>query len=118
MLSADEKRVAVRYMEAYAAMLAHCDDQIGRVVEELRRSGQLDNTLVIYIQGDNGSSPEGGAIGSFDYASRAAHDPVFRDFREHRAVPARLAGCGAGVADWANGQDRTRPAGALGALRP
>jgi arylsulfatase len=69
-LSTDEKRVAARYMEVYAAMLAHCDDQIGRIIDELQHTGQLDNTLVIYIQGDNGASPEGGAIGSFDYAGQ------------------------------------------------
>jgi arylsulfatase len=69
-LTADEKRVDARYMEAYAAMLAYCDNQIGRIIDELRGSGQFDNTLVIYIQGDNGASAEGGADGTFDYISR------------------------------------------------
>jgi arylsulfatase A-like enzyme len=68
-LSADEKRVSSRYMEAYAAMLAYCDNQIGRIIDALKASGQLDNTLVIFIEGDNGASPEGGAIGTYDYAS-------------------------------------------------
>jgi arylsulfatase len=45
-------------MEVAAAQLAHSDYQIGRVVEELRRSGRLDNTLVFYLQGDNGASLE------------------------------------------------------------
>lgn len=66
-LSADEKKVYARYMEAYAAALAYCDDQFGRVIAALRDSGQLDNTLVIYIQGDNGATPEGGPTGLFNY---------------------------------------------------
>jgi arylsulfatase A-like enzyme len=58
-LSPDEKRLYARYMEAYAASLAYADDQIGRVIQSLRDSGEIDNTLIIYIQGDNGSSAEG-----------------------------------------------------------
>lgn len=57
-LTPAEKTVAERLMEDYAAQLAYCDDQIGRVVDWLRRSGQLDNTLVVYLQGDNGASAE------------------------------------------------------------
>jgi arylsulfatase A-like enzyme len=57
-LSAEQKRVYSRLMEVAAAQLAHSDYQIGRIIEELRRSGQLDNTLVFYLQGDNGASLE------------------------------------------------------------
>ena len=67
-LSSDEKRVAARYMEVSAAMLAYTDYQIGRVIDELKRSGQYDNTLIFYIQGDNGASPEGGEMGLFNYS--------------------------------------------------
>ncbi|HKX80131.1 MAG TPA: arylsulfatase [Novosphingobium sp.] len=67
-LSSDEKRVAARHMEVYAAMLAYADHQIGRVVDELKHSGQFDNTLIIYIQGDNGGSHEGGSKGMFNYS--------------------------------------------------
>ncbi len=63
-LNADQKKVFARMMEAFAAALAHCDDQIGRVVDALEKDGQLDNTLVFYIQGDNGPSPEGGLQGT------------------------------------------------------
>ena len=45
-------------MECYAAALAHCDHQIGRVVDAIEQLGELENTLIIYIQGDNGSSAE------------------------------------------------------------
>ena len=62
-LSADQKRLYARMMEAYAASLAHSDYQIGRVIESLRASGQLDNTLIVFIEGDNGSSAEGGLHG-------------------------------------------------------
>ncbi|WP_157220646.1 arylsulfatase [Flavisphingomonas formosensis] len=61
-LSAQQKRIYARYMEAYAASLAFADHEIGRVVQSLKDSGQFDNTLIVYIQGDNGASAEG----SFD----------------------------------------------------
>ena len=61
--SADQKRVFARMMEVYAAALSHADHQIGRVVDSIRDLGELDNTLVIYIQGDNGASAEGSAQG-------------------------------------------------------
>ena len=57
-LSPDMKRVCARQMECYAAALAHCDFQMGRVVDAIEELGELDNTLIIYIQGDNGSSAE------------------------------------------------------------
>jgi arylsulfatase len=62
-LSSDEKRVAARTMEAYGAALAYCDDQIGRLVDDLKRTGQYDNTAIVYIQGDNGASFGGGRTG-------------------------------------------------------
>jgi arylsulfatase len=71
-LSPDERKVAARYMEVYAAMLAYCDAQVGRVLDALRASGQLDNTLVIFIEGDNGSSGEGGELGTFNYMTRVS----------------------------------------------
>ena len=62
-LDADQKKVYARMMEVYAGALSHCDHQIGRVIEAVRETGELDNTLVIYIQGDNGASAEGGLNG-------------------------------------------------------
>ncbi len=50
-------------MEVYAAALAHADHQIGRVIDAIDETGELDNTLVIYIQGDNGASAEGSPQG-------------------------------------------------------
>lgn len=57
-LSPDMKRVTSREMEVYAAALAHSDYQVGRVVDAIEKMGQLDNTIIIYVMGDNGSSAE------------------------------------------------------------
>ena len=62
--SEEQKQVYRRMMEAFAGMLAHWDHQFGRVLDELEASGQLDNTLIVYIQGDNGASAEGGLEGA------------------------------------------------------
>ena len=59
-LSDDEKKLFVRQVEVFAAYAAYSDSEIGRVVKALEDAGQLDNTLVIYINGDNGTSAEGG----------------------------------------------------------
>jgi arylsulfatase A-like enzyme len=58
-LSPDAKKLAARMMEVYAAYLEHTDYTIGRVIKAIEEIGELNNTLVIYIQGDNGASVEG-----------------------------------------------------------
>ena len=58
-LDATEKRLFIRQMNVYAAYLAYTDYEIGRVVQAVEDLGQRDNTLVIYITGDNGPSAEG-----------------------------------------------------------
>jgi len=66
-------------MEVYAAAVAQSDYEIGRVIDSLRDSGQLDNTLVIYIEGDNGASAEGTLQGTTNEMGQAApehHYPV------------------------------------------
>ncbi len=69
-LSADEKKLFARQAEVYAAYVAYTDDEIGRVIQAVDDIGKLDNTLVIYITGDNGTSAEGSAIGTpFDMAA-------------------------------------------------
>jgi arylsulfatase len=55
----EQKRLGARLMEAFAGALSHCDHQIGRVMDELVTQGIDDNTLVIFIAGDNGPSAEG-----------------------------------------------------------
>ncbi|MCC8981772.1 arylsulfatase [Bradyrhizobium acaciae] len=59
-----EKKLFVRQANVYAAYLAYTDHEIGRVIDEVARLGQLDNTLIIYISGDNGSSAEGSVNGT------------------------------------------------------
>jgi len=63
--SADAKKVYARLMENYAAYMAYTDHEIGRLIDSLSESGELDNTLVMYIVGDNGASAEGGLEGTF-----------------------------------------------------
>jgi arylsulfatase A-like enzyme len=58
-LDADHKRVYAHMMEVYAAALSYCDTQMGRILDAIDGMGETDNTLVIYIQGDNGASAEG-----------------------------------------------------------
>jgi arylsulfatase A-like enzyme len=65
-LSADEKKLFTHQMEIYAAYAEYCDTEIGRLVDAVRETGQFDNTLVIYILGDNGTSAEGGMSGMFN----------------------------------------------------
>lgn len=60
------KKVFARQMEVFAGFAEHTDHEVGRLVDALEETGQLDNTLFIYIVGDNGSSAEGGPDGAFN----------------------------------------------------
>src|SRR5512136_2243936 len=64
-LTADEKKLFTRQMEIFAGFGEYADTEIGRLVDAIKEVGQLDNTLVFYILGDNGSSAEGGMNGMF-----------------------------------------------------
>jgi arylsulfatase len=63
-LGAEQKRLYARQMEVYSAYLEHTDAEVGRLLDEVRRSPGGDNTLVLYIVGDNGGSAEGGLDGT------------------------------------------------------
>lgn len=79
-LTPDQKRVAARLMEAYAAYTAQTDYEVGRVLDALEQVGQLNNTLVFWIVGDNGASMEGTPYGSFNELAALAgirEDPAF-----------------------------------------
>ena len=65
-LSADERRLFARQAEVFAGFLEHTDHEVGRLVEALEEIGEMDNTLLIYIAGDNGTSAEGGFVGMFN----------------------------------------------------
>lgn len=58
-LSADEKKMFIRQVDVFAAYVAYTDSEIGRVIQAVDDMGKLDNTLIIYINGDNGTSSEG-----------------------------------------------------------
>jgi arylsulfatase len=63
-LTPDEKKMFLRQVDVFAAYLAYSDYEIGRVIDEVERQGKLDNTLIIYIEGDNGNSAEGTLVGT------------------------------------------------------
>lgn len=64
-LSADEKKLFTRQMEVFAGFGEYADYEIGRLIDAIQGMGQLDNTLVFYILGDNGASAEGGMNGMY-----------------------------------------------------
>jgi arylsulfatase len=72
-LSADQKRLYARMMEVYAGALSHADDNIGRLLDAVEESGQLDNTLVIFMMGDNGASAEGSLQGTTNEVATAGN---------------------------------------------
>src|SRR5438093_6044832 len=65
-LSPDEKKLFARQMEVFAGFGEYADAEIGRLIQAIEATGQLDNTLVFYIVGDNGASAEGGMVGLFN----------------------------------------------------
>ena len=72
-LSPDQKRLYSHMMEVYAANLSHADHQIGRLLDAIEESGQTDNTLVIFIMGDNGASAEGSMQGTTNEVGTAGN---------------------------------------------
>jgi arylsulfatase A-like enzyme len=63
-LDAESKKLFARQAEVFAGYAAYVDDEIGRVIQAVEDMGKLDNTLIIYITGDNGTSAEGSTIGT------------------------------------------------------
>src|SRR5437660_2581418 len=70
-LSADEKKLFARQAEVYAGYTAYTDNEIGRVIKAVEDMGKLDNTLIIYIVGDNGTSSEGSMMGTPNWVTVA-----------------------------------------------
>jgi arylsulfatase A-like enzyme len=69
-LNPTQKKVYAHQAEIFGAYAAYTDHEIGRVIQAVEDLGKLDNTLIIYISGDNGTSAEGSAIGTtFDLAA-------------------------------------------------
>ncbi|CAB1369700.1 arylsulfatase [Denitratisoma oestradiolicum] len=69
-LPAAQRKLLARQMEVFAGYLAHTDYEIGRFLDEVRRQPGGDNTLVLYVTGDNGPSPEGGIEGTRFHTAR------------------------------------------------
>src|SRR5437870_4539814 len=65
-LSLIQKKLYIRQAEVFAAYAAYTDYEIGRVIQEVQDQGKLDNTIIIYICGDNGTSPEGTLEGTYN----------------------------------------------------
>jgi arylsulfatase A-like enzyme len=65
-LTVVQRKLYARQAEVFAGYAAYTDYEIGRVIQEVQDEGKLDNTLIIYIDGDNGTSPEGTLSGAFN----------------------------------------------------
>jgi arylsulfatase len=65
-LSVVQKKLYARQAEVFAGYAAYTDYEIGRVIQEVRDQGKIDNTLVLYLVGDNGTSPEGTLSGAYN----------------------------------------------------
>jgi arylsulfatase A-like enzyme len=79
-LDADSKKLFARQAEVFAAYVAYTDHEIGQVIQEVEDEGKLDNTLIIYIEGDNGTSAEGSTLGTaFDLAAIQGIDMPVKD---------------------------------------
>ncbi|GAA3861630.1 arylsulfatase [Saccharothrix violaceirubra] len=74
----EQRELFARYMEVYAASLSNVDDSVGRIVEALRKHGELDNTIIVFTS-DNGATAEGGAEGTRSYFSQFVHVPGVPD---------------------------------------
>jgi arylsulfatase len=65
-LTADEKKIFIKQADVFGAYTAYNDYETGRVIAEIERQGKLDNTLIIWLHGDNGTSAEGTVLGTYN----------------------------------------------------
>ncbi len=100
-LSAVEKKMYAREAEVFAAYTAYTDYEIGRVIDEVQKMGKLDNTLIIYIDGDNGTSAEGSVYGTFNQMT------AYNGILNQPTVKPVLAMNALHYGDW--GSDKTYP---------
>jgi arylsulfatase len=77
-LSAEERRLFVRFQAAYAAMITHTDREIGRMIDALERTGALDNTIFV-VMSDNGASQEGSQAGTLHQGRYFERAPMTLD---------------------------------------
>ena len=100
-LNALEKKMYAREAEVFAAYTAYTDYEIGRVIQEVQDQGKLDNTLIIYIDGDNGTSAEGSVYGTYNQMT------AYNGILDPPAVKPVLAMNALHYDDW--GSDKTYP---------
>ncbi|MCK9541820.1 MAG: arylsulfatase [Novosphingobium sp.] len=81
-LTARQKRIYARMMEVYAASLAYSDHQIGRVIDAVKAGGEFDNTLILFVEGDNGASAEGTLRGTLNEVGGIAGVEETEDYLE------------------------------------
>ena len=65
-LTADEQRLFIRQAEVFGGFLEQTDHEVGRLIATIEEIGDMDNTLIFYIAGDNGTSAEGGFVGMYN----------------------------------------------------
>jgi arylsulfatase len=85
-LSADTKKLMARQMEVYAAFLAETDHEVGRVLQAIRDEGKGNNTLVLYIVGDNGAEEAAGLIGGDLARGDGLYDAVAEQLKRADAL--------------------------------
>jgi arylsulfatase len=100
-LNEAEKKIYAREAEVYAAYAAYTDYETGRVISEVEKMGKLDNTLIIYIVGDNGTSAEGTVYGTYNQMT------AYNGILNQPEVKPVLAMNALHYEDW--GSDRTYP---------
>lgn len=65
-LTPEQRKLYIKEADVFAAYVAYTDYEIGRVIQEIEKQGKLDNTLIVFISGDNGTSAEGTLTGTFN----------------------------------------------------
>jgi arylsulfatase len=91
----EEQKLLIKQADVYAAYLAYADCEIGRVVQTVEDLGKLDNTIIIYISGDNGASAEGSAMGTWNEVlpfnginpTAAEQMPWYNDWGNRKTYP-------------------------------
>jgi arylsulfatase A-like enzyme len=78
-ISPEEQHLFARFMEVYAGFLEYTDHEIGRLINYLKQSGQLENTAIFVIIGDNGASKEGSDYGVTNKSTAFGHDKFTRE---------------------------------------
>ncbi len=101
-----QRKLYARQAEVFAAYTAYTDYEIGRVIQEVETLGKLDNTLIIYIDGDNGTSAEGSSFGTYNQLTAYngvtnVPEPLqlvhYKDLGLREDLPAHVSGLVLGV---------------------